>query len=444
MIPVQPSLNILIITSEYPPEIVGGLGTHVYELAEGLGRLGCEVTVLAPSQFARAMVAESNVAVHFFNRTSTTPGAFSSGKMQWFIDLNKNCVLYASQLLKKQIQRPDIIHCHDWQGFPAAHQLGRLFKIPVIGTVHLLQNPAAKWWGENPLPEIAKQERTLCRGADALITVSHSMRELINATHQVDVERIHVVYNGMDTNSFTDFGMTVEERDSLHRTYASPEERIIFFAGRLASQKGIQALLESASTVLDQWPTARYLIAGTPDVSPLGWDAERITQEAKKLFSGVFNKWERLKFLGKVAREQLPALYRIAELAVIPSIYEPFGYAAIEAMATGLPVIATRVGGLAEIIQDERTGLLIPVEENTDGTHSVDIEKLSAAQLRLLNDGKLAKLIGQAGREYVISNFGRDRMAQRTLQVYLRYSLSIRANLRALESALPVRVHIEN
>lgn len=428
MISTEPSLNILIITTEYPPEIVGGLGTHVYELADGLGRLGCEVTVLAPSLFARTLSAGPNVTVHFFDRVGNATGAQTSAKMQWFVDLNKKCVLHAAQLIKSRGLRPDIIHCHDWLGFPAAHQLGKLFKIPVIGTVHLLQNPVMEWWGENLQPDIAKQERDLCRGADGLITVSHSMRELIRETHGLADDRPHVIYNGMEPGLFTEPAMTPEERDRLRRVYASPGEKLIFFAGRLTAQKGIGALLESASQVLERWPTARYLIAGTPDVSPAVWDAERITEEAKKLFSGVFDKWDRIKFLGKVSRERLPELYRIADLAVVPSIYEPFGYAAIEAMAAGVPVVATAVGGLAEIVQDKQTGLLAPVRARSDGQHAVDIEKLTAAQLTLLSDDRLAQSMGQAGRRYVMDNFGRDRMALETLQVYRRYAYPAKAN----------------
>jgi starch synthase len=422
MISNPSSLNILIITSEYPPELVGGLGTHVYELANGLGHFGCQVTVLAPSQFAKTMVVRPNVTVHFFNRSGDTHGAPSSAGMQRFSELNKTCVLYARQLIKKNGLRPDIIHCHDWLSFRAARELGRLFRIPLIGTVHLLQNPVAKWWGERLRVEVIEEERDLCCGADGLITVSHSMQKIIQAAHQVSNDRIFVVYNGMDARPFIRPQVTVEEKDRLRRVHAARDEKIIFFAGRLASQKGIQALLESASQVLERWPKARYLIAGTPDVSPEVWDAERITQQAKKMFSGIFKRWERLNFLGKVPRERLPAFYQIVDIAIIPSIYEPFGYAAIEAMAAGVPVVATEVGGLAEVIQDGQTGLLVPVQARTDGPHRVNIEKLSAAQVTLLNDGKLAKEMGWAGQRRVINEFSRDKMAQTTLHVYRSYA----------------------
>jgi len=415
-------LNILIFTTEYPPELDGGLGTHVYELADGLGRLGCEVTVLMPSRFVRTLSAGPNVTVHFFNRVVDSTGAQPSSEMQWFVDLNKMCVLHAGELIKSGKLRPDIIHCHDWLTFPAAQQLGKLFRIPVIGTVHLLKNPVVEWWGETLPAEVAKQERDLCRGADGLITVSRSMRELIRETHGLADDRIHVVYNGMEMSPFTEPTHTPEERDSLRRAYASPEEKLIFFAGRLNGQKGIVALLESASQVLERWPNARYLVAGSPDVSPAVWGAERIAEEARKIFSGVFDKWDRIQFLGKVSRERLPALYGIADIAVVPSIYEPFGYAAIEAMAAGVPVVATAVGGLAEIVQDRRTGLLVPVWTMTDGRRAVDVGKLTAAQLTLLSDDGLARAMGQAGRQYVIDNFGCDKMALETLRVYRHHA----------------------
>src|SRR5437762_6365353 len=112
MISNEPSLNILIITSEYPPELVGGLGTHAYELANGLGQFGCQVTVLAPSHFAKTVMVRANVTVHFLNSPGATDGAPSSAGTQRFIDDNKTCELYARQLIKQNGLRPDIIHCH--------------------------------------------------------------------------------------------------------------------------------------------------------------------------------------------------------------------------------------------------------------------------------------------------------------------------------------------
>lgn len=422
MIQSQTPLNILMVTSEYPPELVGGLGTHVYELARELARLGSRVTVLSPSMFEREVTDGPNLTVHFFERGFESLEASPFHEMQWFVELNKKCVLYGRRLIKQKGLRPDVIHCHDWQGFPAAYQLGRLFGIPVVGTVHLMQNPTAYWWGDKVPQEIAKQERSLCRSADGVITVSHSMKQIIEETHQVPGERIEVVHNGMDNSPFLNAPLSREERDALRREHAAPDDKIIFFAGRLSTQKGIQALFESAARVLEQRPNARYLIAGSPDVWPEVWDGPRIADEAKKLFSSFFHRWDRVTFLGKVSRRDLPGLYQIADLALVPSVYEPFGYAAIEAMASGVPVVATAVGGLAEIIQHNETGLLVPVEPREGDTHLIDVAELCAAQIALLDDPELAGRLGREGQRRASERFGPEQMARATLGVYQTYA----------------------
>lgn len=420
MMQSQSPLNILILSSEYPPEMVGGLGTHVYELSRELARLGTKVTVLAPSLFAREVTDGPNLTVHFFERDFESRIETPAHEMQWFVELNKKCMLYARRLVKRTGMRPDIIHCHDWHGLPAAHQLGRLLGVPVIGTAHLLQNPAAHWWGDKVSPEVVKQERALCRTADGLITVSRSMKQLIQDTHQVPGERIDVVYNGMDNSPFLNPPLSGEERDRLRRQYAAPDDQIIFFAGRLATQKGIEPLFEAAARVLEQRPNARYLIAGSPDVRPEIWDGQRIADEAKKMFS-FFHRWDRVTFLGKVSRRDLPGLYQIADMALVPSVYEPFGYAATEAMASGVPVVATAVGGLAEIIQHNETGLLVPVEPREGDTHRIDVAELCAAQLALLDNADLARRLRREGQRRA-AEFGPEQMARATLSVYRKYA----------------------
>ncbi len=407
--------NVLIITSEYPPEMVGGLGTHVFELAKGLGRLGSQVTVLSPSKFKRIIRNDENVTVHFFpNPPSTEP---SNADLQWFVDLNKNCMLYARNLLAKENLKVDVIHCHDWLNFPSGYQLGKLNNIPVVGTVHLLQNPIVRWWGDEPVSDIVKQESELCRKSHALITVSSSMKRIIINTHNIPDERIHVVHNGMDFQVFQNTGSTAEERQKLRRSIAADDQKIVIYAGRLTPQKGIPALFEAAGRVLAQRSDVHYVIAGAPDFTQELWDAERITSEARKMFS-IFPFWDRVHLLGKVSRERVARLYEVADIAVVPSLYEPFGYAAIEAMSAGLPVVASKIGGLEEIIEHGVNGFLVRVTDRPGDWNLVDADELSAAQLALLGDRELAQRIGRAGQLRALNNFHTDAMATATSRVY--------------------------
>jgi len=125
-----------------------------------------------------------------------------------------------------------------------------------------------------------------------------------------------------------------------------------------------------------------------------------------------------MKLLGQLPRKQLAALYQVADLTLVPSIYEPFGYAAIEAMAAGVPVVATRIGGLAEIIEDGVTGLLVPIEQHPAGPYKIDIQSLVEAQLSLLTDEARAREIGKAARQSVTNRFTRETMIESTLGIY--------------------------
>jgi glycosyltransferase involved in cell wall biosynthesis len=401
---------------------VGGLGTHVFELTNGLSRVDCDVTVFAPSNSGTRIHREPNITIHMVAGIAGAPNQSGPSWRLKFNRLNSICVSYASNLIKNSNFRPDIIHCHEWHGFPAAKQLRQMFKIPVIGTVHLLQHPVQSSWGvETPL-EIVNQEKQFCRNADALITVSESMLTLIMSTHSTPAAQLNLIYNGMDPRPFANSTMSVEEPRKLRAKYALPHEKIVIFAGRLSPQKGIYSLFESVRQLIKQWPNVRYLVAGEPDISSETWSVERITETMRAMFPQYHSVAEKLTILGKVARAELAQLYHVADIAIVPSIYEPFGYAAIEAMAAGVPVVATAVGGLPEIIQDQVTGLLVPVQTSSTGPTVVDVEKLTAAQLLLLKEAKLAKRLGRAGQDHAINTFGLQQMVEKTYKVYQRYA----------------------
>jgi glycosyltransferase involved in cell wall biosynthesis len=412
-------LNVLMVSPEFPPYLTeGGLGTHVSELANGLSRNECDVTVLAPTIGASESHRQANITVHLISLAGLA-GASSVH------ELVKGLANYASdfgrRLIAEQRERPDIIHCHDWTSISAARELGKTFGTPVVGTVHLLQEPLYRWWASTPSPEVVEQERKLCCAADALISVSQSMREVIQETYQIPDDRIHVIYNGLDARQFLGPRLDHEQVSELKQAIASPGEKIVLFAGRLVRQKGISALLESAVQVVGANPKVRYVIVGGDgyfDSSRTAQQQAQILQSLQTEYPMYANLWSKIKILGMVTRAQLALLYQVADIALVPSLYEPFGYAAIEPMAAGLPVVATDVGGLSEIIQHGQTGLLVPVHTNEQGLRAVEVTRLAAAQLMLLNNESLARQIGEAGQRHVLESFNLERMIQSTLQVY--------------------------
>jgi glycosyltransferase involved in cell wall biosynthesis len=407
-------LHVMLISTEYPPETLGGLGSHVSDLTNGLAGAGCRVTVLAYTGKEPATEQDGSVTVHRIPE----PEAQRERKatmVEHILGINEEFRAYAERLIAAEGAPPDVIHCHDWFGFPAARALRAAHGVPVVGTVHLLNYPFRRWWGHVTEDELIEQERAFCRDTDAVIGVSHSMREIIMSTHDVPGDRVSAIHNGVDLRAAEEDALDESAAQELRRKYAAPGEKIVLFAGRFTPQKGMSALLESAAAVIAQCRTVRYLFAGAPD----SWPA---TQMMERLYSRHTGLRRNVTLLGKIPRRELAALYHIADLAVVPSIYEPFGYAAIEAMIAGVPVVASNVGGLAEIIEPGLTGLLVSVRGRGDGPRAVDVRELTAATLELLGDDARRREMGARGRARVQAEFTLDKMTEATLQVYRRVS----------------------
>jgi starch synthase len=407
--PTDSPLSVMILSLEYSPKVSGGVGTHVMELSRGLGQAGHQVTVVAFTPGRATTLSNSNVQVHMISPSASDLERRSV--VQSILAFNRDLVSYGRDLIENHGRRPDVINYHNWTTWPAAYELGEIFGIPLLGTIHFLSEPTERWWGQTPDPEIVEQEKDLFEKAERFIIVSQSMRDIVQATHQVADECVSVVYNGLEVEPYMNSKLTPDAASKLRGTVAAPHEKIALFAGRLSPQKGISALVASAAKVVQEHPNVVYLIVGEPD-----------TREMVPVIDGLFQQYpmlqNRVKLLGKVPRSQLTALSQIADLILIPSVYDTCPYMAVEAMAAGVPVVATRVGGLAEMIVDGKTGMLVSVHTIAPDRHEVDIEQLAAAQLALLTDEARAKRMGRAGQQRVLSEYTLDKMVQATVRVY--------------------------
>jgi len=256
-----------------------------------------------------------------------------------------------------------------------------------------------------------EEEAALFRKSSHMITVSRSMKNLIQQVHDFPDAGLHLVHNGLNPEPFLRAPASNAKLSKLSGLAAPDGQKVILYAGRLHPQKGILPFLESAAAVVDQYPNVRYLIAGESDSHTYGRRIDAVLARYKTLSKSV-------KFLGRVSREQVMMLLRIANLAVMPSVYEPFANVALEIMAAGVPAVATEQGGFSDLIQHGETGLLVRVHQTDGLPHEVDVAELTAAQVSLLTDEKLAQQIGQAGRHHVLTEFTVERMATSTLDVY--------------------------
>lgn len=402
--------NVLVMALEYPPK--AGTGTCVFELVEGLGSLGYEVTVIAPSPTRPETLRQADVTTHLISPSKATQLKIQqTSTVQGILAMNEDLLAFGQSLLETAERRPDVIHCHDWFTFPAARQLGLQFGIPVVGTAHYTSDPIDEWWGLKPEAELLEQERVLFCDSDKLIVVSQSVRNLIQSVYGVTDDHVRVIYNGLNASPFTRQESKTDQMKKLRASIAAADEKIILFVGRLTPQKGVPALFTSASKVISEYPDVRYLLVGEPDSRDSADAINRLPQQYPSIR-------DRIKRLGWVPRKQVAVLYGVADMVVIPSIYETFGYTALEAMASGVPVVASDVGGLAEIIRHGQTGLLVPVHQSTDGVHTVDVDKLAEAQLTLLKDEAFARQLATAGQKHVLNEFTIERMVSSTIEVY--------------------------
>lgn len=403
-------VHAMVLSLEYTPKLSGGMGTQVFELSRGLARAGHRVTVLAYAPGEPRVLERPNETVHLLS-PDAAGGSGRPSIVGGILAFNRALVERGAALIAEAPRRPDVLHFHNWATYPAARELGERFGIPAIGTIHFVSEPIERWWGQTPDPEIVEQERRMFADAASLVGVSRSLRAIVRATHAMDGRPFVVVHNGLDPAPFTALAGRPEERGRLRRAVAADDEKIVLFAGRLNLQKGVSALLASAVRVLEQQPKTRYLVVGEPDSRGFGATVDGMLAD----LPGVR---QRVTLLGKLPRRQLAALYQVADVAVVPSVYEPFGYAAIEAMAAGVPIVATRVGGLAEIVEDGETGFLIPVEKPPAEAHRVDVEALAERQLQLLGDDRMAKEMGRAAQARVRRRFSLGKMVESTAGAY--------------------------
>jgi glycogen(starch) synthase len=291
--------------------------------------------------------------------------------------------------------RYDLVHGHDWLVAQASATLAERLAVPYVTTIHATEHGRHQGWVQDPpQSHIHSVERWMARRADALIVCSYYMRGHVADIFDMDERRIAVIPNGIDPSELR----PAADLQSLRRTFAAPHEKLVLFVGRLVYEKGFQLALDALPSVLEGVENVRFLVAGS------GTHEAELKAQAERL--GLS---EHGSFLGWIGDDVLHSLYRIADLCVVPSIYEPFGLVALEAMASGCPCIVADTGGLREVVPvGERVGLRF---------NGGDAEHLGVMIERLLVDGPLRERLVTEASEHVL-RFDWDDIAQRTRGIY--------------------------
>ena len=388
-------MRIGIVTREWPPDVYGGAGVHVEHLAAAL----------------RALPAAPQLDVHCFGapRGPGMPGYGATGHPVPPTLREANGALQALGVdveIAAALAGADLVHSHTWYANAAGLLAALVHGAPHVVTAHSLE-PRRPWKAEQlgggyRLSSWA--ERTAYLAADAVIAVSAGMRDDVLAVYpELDPARVHVVHNGVDAEAYR----PVPEPETVRAVGVDPDRPYALFVGRITRQKGLVHLLAAA----EQLPADAGLVlcAGAADTA-----AER--QQVAEAVAALQARREGVVWIeAMLPREQLVPLITGATVFVCPSVYEPLGIVNLEAAACGTAVVASAVGGIPEVVDDGRTGLLVPYDEDDPVGFAAG---LAARTGELLADPRRAAAMGAAGRERVLAEFGWAAIAQQTMAVY--------------------------
>ena len=327
-------VRILHIAWEYPPLVFGGLGRHVGALARAQARAGNDVVVITRAEGPASLSTTDGVRIIRVPRDGPAEEVNTENLLPW-VDSLEDAMSNAVTSLAQSDWRPDVVHGHDWMVARTLSQAQRDFRIPVVATFHATEAGRHQGWLPNDLSKtIHRTEWWLAHQATRVIACSSHMRWEVCTLFEIPERVVSVIPNGID---LADWTTTPAERHRARQQFAS-DGPLVVFAGRLEWEKGVHTLLEATPAVAALTPGVRVVIAGR------GGKADELERLADRLELG-----STATFTGWLPENDLHALVAAADIAVVPSLYEPFGLVALEAAALGTPVVVARTGGLAEI-----------------------------------------------------------------------------------------------
>ena len=372
-------LTVLMVGWEFPPFHTGGLGVHSYEMSRELAELGHRVVFVTP--FDRPY--QSAPGVEFLSEPAIPgepigSGAYDLGDLEGegfrhFMDRYNDWI----SRLGRVVRGVDVVHVHDWFGTVGAQALARRLRAPLVMTVHSTELDRSLG---HPHKEIFEREWIGVQAADRIIAVSRHLADQLVREYGADRTRVRVVYNAV--------------RDPGTLPVGERTGDIVLFLGRLTAMKGPDVFLRAAARIAPSFPEVRFALAGE------GPEYEPLVRLAVELGIG-----SRVLFLGKVSDEERSALLRDAAVFVLPSVTEPFGIVALEAMAAGVPTILSKTSGVAEVVS------------SVFRVDFWDIDEFASRMAELLEYPPLRQEMGDRGRAEATEEGWRER-ARQTVQVY--------------------------
>ena len=400
-------MRILLLSWEYPPLVYGGLGRHVHALAEAQAAAGHQVTVLTQT-VVDAVPDEVVNGVRVVRVPPDPPflDPFGAGGVDellaWMLGLNHSLARAGLRLADEV--RPQVMHAYDWMTTHAATTLKDALGLPMVATVHATEAGRHQGWLPGPISRsIHTVEWWLTFEARRVITCSEHMRWEVTRLFELPADKVDVLPNGIDVDHWS---VPAAARTAARTRYAG-DGPLVVFAGRLEWEKGVHTLIEAMPRLRRRHRGLRLVVAGQ------GSKAAELAQLARrKRVAGS------VTFTGFLDGGQVAGLLAAADVAVVPSRYEPFGLAALEAAAAGAPMVAGDTGGLREFVRPGVTGLLF---------EPGDAAGLADAVSTLLRDQVLVRRVVRAAREALRRDHTWASVAERTVAVYERAEREERA-----------------
>jgi glycogen(starch) synthase len=393
-------MRVLLVSWEYPPVLVGGLGRHVHALATGLAASGHEVVVLSRQPAGADAVSHptSDTTVDGVRVLAVAEDpahlTFERDLLGWTLAMGH--ALLRAALTRLAGWRPDVVHAHDWLVAHPAIALADSLGVPLVATLHATEAGRCDGWLSSPVSrQVHSCEWWLANRADTVITCSGAMRAEVAGLFELDPVAIPVLPNGIAPRRWRVPAAAVAAARARHAPGGEP---LLVQFGRLEYQKGAQDLIAALPRIRRRHPGARLLVVGT------GSFADQLVALARE-----HRVLRSVRFLGHVPDLELAALLAAADAVVLPSRYEPFGIVALEAAAAGAALVASTAGGLGEVVRDGETGVSFPPG---------DVAALGGAVGRVLDDPDAARRRARAAGARLTTDFDWTRIAAATAAVY--------------------------
>ncbi|MEM2873662.1 MAG: glycosyltransferase family 4 protein [Nitrososphaerales archaeon] len=383
-------LRVIMLSWEFPPRTVGGISPHVYNLSSHLARMGVD-TYVVTCDFPGAPEYEEVNGVHVIRVDSyKTP---SPDFATWDYLMNVNMQKEAATIISNLNGKVDLIHAHDWLVANAAIGLKHIFRIPLLATIHSTEIGRRNGLHTNYERMIHETEAWLAHEAWKVVCCSQYMVSHTRWAFGLPEDKVVMIPNGVNADVFKQEFKKQEFRSK----FAEPDEKIILFVGRLVNEKGVHVLINAMPKVLAR-VNAKLVIVGEGGMK----DFLKVQVNNMRLAHKIF-------FTGFLDEQSVRFLYQCADVCVVPSLYEPFGIVALEAMAAKVPVVVSDTGGLSEIVEHDKTGVKV---------YPNNVESLAWGITRVLLDPSYAEWIRSNADRKVREMYNWSKIAEKVKALY--------------------------